>query len=187
MGPRQPGHSGGSEAGSSGRHVSCRSMGRWTRMPISCAGRTFITPRPRLIEPRRWTMRLPATFGAADDPMHGRRSALCDRMLQPRQRLWIDDRDTMRLATLQVIVPIRNAQMADPELASALALFRRAANVIARLEDAVVFRGLTPTPTQHGGAFVPGGRAHRFAAIWQITGALQARGIWRRGPGQTDR
>ena len=31
-----------------------------------------------------------------------------------RQALGIDDRDTMRLATLQVIVPVRNAQMADP-------------------------------------------------------------------------
>ncbi len=59
-----------------------------------------------------------------------------------RQQLNIDDRDTMRLATLQVTVPVRNAQMADPEMSSVLALFRRAANVVARLEDAVVFRGL---------------------------------------------
>jgi uncharacterized linocin/CFP29 family protein len=87
------------------------------------------------------------------------------------QRLWIDDRDTMRLATLQVIVPVRNAQMADPELASAMALFRRAANVIARLEDAVVFRGLTSTSEPQGG--ISG-----LPRIWQITGALQARGIW---------
>ena len=63
-----------------------------------------------------------------------------------RQTLGIDDRDTMRLATLQVIVPVRNAQMADPELASALALFRRAANVVARLEDAIVFRGFERQP-----------------------------------------
>ena len=56
--------------------------------------------------------------------------------------LRIEDRDTIRLATLQVNVPVRSAQMADPELTSVLALFRRAANVIARLEDAVVFRGL---------------------------------------------
>ena len=61
-----------------------------------------------------------------------------------RQQLDIDDRDTIRLATLQVIVPVRNAQMADPEMSSVLALFRRAANVVARLEDAVVFRGLAP-------------------------------------------
>ena len=62
----------------------------------------------------------------------------------PVQPLTIQDRDTIQLATLQVIVQVRGAQMADPELASVLALFRRAANVIARLEDAVVFRGLVP-------------------------------------------
>ena len=90
------------------------------------------------------------------------------------QRLSIDDRDTMRLATLQVIVPVRNAQMADPELASALALFRRAANVIARLEDAVVFRGLTSGSPPAGLSGLP--------RIWQITGALQARGIWLEDP-----
>jgi uncharacterized linocin/CFP29 family protein len=93
--------------------------------------------------------------------------------LEP-QRLSIDDRDTMRLATLQVIVPIRNAQMADPELASALALFRRAANVIARLEDAVVFRGLTSSSAPPAGL-------SGLPRIWQITGALQARGIWLEG------
>ncbi len=82
------------------------------------------------------------------------------------QQLAIDDRDTARLATLQVIVPVRNAQMADPELSSVLALFRRAANVVARLEDAVVFRGLPPP----GLAGLP--------AIWQIAGALAAQGLW---------
>ena len=72
-----------------------------------------------------------------------------------RRRLGIDDRDTIRLATLQVIVPVRNAQMADPELTSVLALFRRAANVVARLEDAVVFRGLAPDPGNPGGYAPP--------------------------------
>ena len=81
----------------------------------------------------------------------------------------------MRLATLQVIVPVRNAQMADPELASALALFRRAANVVARLEDAVVFRGLEPNPTIVG-AFAPPAGLTGLPGIWQITGAQEARG-----------
>ena len=54
----------------------------------------------------------------------------------------IQDRDVIQLATLQVRVTVRGAQMADPEMTSVLALFRRAANVLARLEDAVVFRGL---------------------------------------------
>jgi uncharacterized linocin/CFP29 family protein len=91
-----------------------------------------------------------------------------------RERLGIDDRDTIRLATLQVLVPVRNAQMADPEMTSVLALFRRAANVVARLEDAIVFRGLR----QLGGGFAPPGGTIGLPGIWQITGALRAEGLW---------
>jgi uncharacterized linocin/CFP29 family protein len=94
-----------------------------------------------------------------------------------RQRLGIDDRDTIRLATLQVLVPIRNAQMADPEMGSVLALFRRAANVIARLEDAIVFRGLAQSPTIVGGYAPPAG-VIGLPGIWQITGAQSAEGLW---------
>jgi uncharacterized linocin/CFP29 family protein len=60
----------------------------------------------------------------------------------PPASLRIEDRTTIQLATLQVEVQLRGRQMADPELTSALELFRRAANGIARLEDAVVFNGL---------------------------------------------
>jgi len=55
--------------------------------------------------------------------------------------LRIKDREVIQLATLQVKVSLRAAQVADPDLSSALQAFRRAANIIARLEDAVVFRG----------------------------------------------
>src|SRR6202020_1003033 len=91
-----------------------------------------------------------------------------------RERIGIDDRDTIRLATLQVMVPVRNAQMADPELTSVLALFRRAANVVARLEDAVVFRGLAPI----GGGFAPPAGVIGLPSIWQVTGAQSAEGLW---------
>ena len=94
-----------------------------------------------------------------------------------RNQLNIADRDTIRLATLQVTVPVRGAQMADPELSSTLALFRRAANVVARLEDAVVFRGLAADPLNPGG-FAPPGGLGGLPRIWQITGAQAARGIW---------
>jgi uncharacterized linocin/CFP29 family protein len=94
-----------------------------------------------------------------------------------RLQLNIGDRDTIRLATLQVTVPVRSAQMADPELSSALALFRRAANVVARLEDAVVFRGLAPDPLNPGGFAPPGGLVG-IPRIWQITGALAAEALW---------
>ncbi|HXW20592.1 MAG TPA: family 1 encapsulin nanocompartment shell protein [Roseiarcus sp.] len=55
--------------------------------------------------------------------------------------LSIEDRDVIQLATLQVKVKLRAAQVADPDMTSALQAFRRAANIVARLEDAIVFRG----------------------------------------------
>ena len=55
--------------------------------------------------------------------------------------LRIADKDTTQLATLQVSVRVRGEQLADPEMGSVLTLFRRAANVLARLEDALVFNG----------------------------------------------
>ena len=55
--------------------------------------------------------------------------------------MWVDDKTTLPLSTLHVKVWLRGAQMADPNLTSALQMFRRAANVLARLEDAIVFRG----------------------------------------------
>src|SRR4030095_8077791 len=53
----------------------------------------------------------------------------------------VDDTKTRKLSTLQVKVFLRSAQVADPELSSALTAFRRAANVLARLEDDIVFNG----------------------------------------------
>jgi Encapsulating protein for peroxidase len=55
--------------------------------------------------------------------------------------LSIADKDTTQLATLQFKVRVRGEQLADPEMRSVLTLFRRAANVIGRLEDALVFSG----------------------------------------------
>ena len=92
-------------------------------------------------------------------------------------RLGIDDRDTVRLATLQVTVRMRNAQLADPEMTSVLAMLRRAANVVARLEDAVVFRGLASDPTNPG-RLAPQGGLGGMPLIWQITGAEDTPGLW---------
>jgi uncharacterized linocin/CFP29 family protein len=79
----------------------------------------------------------------------------------------IADTDTMLLPTLQVKVELRGAQMADPELTSALAMFQRAANLLARLEDALIFRG-QPAVNQPP----PGG-----PAIWQVLGGQTSRGL----------
>jgi len=60
--------------------------------------------------------------------------------------LRINDTTVIQLATLQIRVVLRGAQLADPEMSSALSLFRRAANIIARLEDALIFNGRHDPP-----------------------------------------
>jgi uncharacterized linocin/CFP29 family protein len=88
------------------------------------------------------------------------------------QKIKIDDTNIIRLPTLQVKVYVRGAQMADPEMTSVLALFRRAANVVARLEDALVFNGqsaATPATPKGGVVVAP--------AIWEIQGGQATRGL----------
>jgi len=88
----------------------------------------------------------------------------------PAQRMMIQDTTTVQVPTLQVKVSVRGAQMSDPELTSVLQLFRRAANVLARLEDAVIFRG------QDGPGKAAGGAA-ALPEIWQILGGQKSRGL----------
>ena len=59
----------------------------------------------------------------------------------PGELLQVVDHDTRRLTTLAVNVGLRGAQVAEGDLDTALVAFRRAANLIARAEDYVVFRG----------------------------------------------
>jgi uncharacterized linocin/CFP29 family protein len=90
---------------------------------------------------------------------------------QPRQRLAIDDTQTILLPTLQVKVWLRGAQMADPEMNSALTMFRRAANVLARLEDAIIFNG------QAGAGQGPHHKATGLPDIWEVLGGQECRGL----------
>lgn len=91
---------------------------------------------------------------------------------QGQPRLSIDDKSTVQLATLQVRVYLRGAQMADPDMASALQLFRRAANVLARLEDHVVFNGLKgpdqPPPPELAVGKIMGGQASQGLADGKV-------------------
>ncbi|MEP7343805.1 MAG: family 1 encapsulin nanocompartment shell protein [Gemmatimonadaceae bacterium] len=103
------------------------------------------------------------------------------------QRMTIDDTTTKQLATLQVRVFVRGAQMADPALASVLQLFRRAANVLARLEDAVIFGG-EPAPVN--GKVRTTGLAG-LPPIWEILGGqkskglLEGAGLYKTAPGKS--
>lgn len=57
------------------------------------------------------------------------------------QRLEVDDGDTLRLTTLAVELHLTSAQVEDPELTVARQMVTRAADVIGRVEDAIVFNG----------------------------------------------
>ncbi len=79
------------------------------------------------------------------------------------QRLEIDDTSTIKLWVLQVKLFLRGAQMADPELTSVLAMFRRAANVLSRLEDTLVFNGLPKGKEKSD-------RMKALPPIWEVLG-----------------
>lgn len=121
-------------------------------------------------------VRIAATFLPLLGPLPGDTDFVREEVI-PRDAITIRDRDVIQLATLQVKVFVRGAQMADPEMTSVLALFRRAASVLARLEDAVVFRGLVPDlafPGQFAPPIVVGPRQR----VWEITGGQVSRGLW---------
>jgi uncharacterized linocin/CFP29 family protein len=97
---------------------------------------------------------------------------------QQAQQIRIGDADTIRLATLQVKVYLRGAQMAHPEMTSVLALFRRAANVLARLEDAVVFNGLMTNPFPPPPNVIPVAGVAGLPPIWEILGGEDSDGLF---------
>jgi uncharacterized linocin/CFP29 family protein len=56
-------------------------------------------------------------------------------------RICVDSEPSTLLTTISVTVAVRSHEVADPELSAALGMFRRAANVIARVEDALLLHG----------------------------------------------
>jgi uncharacterized linocin/CFP29 family protein len=101
---------------------------------------------------------------------------------QPDQ-IWINDRATIQLATLQVKVYVRGAQLADPDLMSVLTLFRRAANVLARLEDAVVFNGLIANLIAPPDFIPPAAAIAGLPHVWEILGGQVMPGLLTLVPG----
>ncbi len=64
------------------------------------------------------------------------------KMPHPGQdRLTVDSDPTLHVTKIAVNVYLRSRDAADPEMNAALTMFRRAANYIARIEDAVIFNG----------------------------------------------
>jgi Encapsulating protein for peroxidase len=58
-----------------------------------------------------------------------------------QQRLEVDDYTAIRLTTVAANVFVPNHMIADPELTAAGIMFGRAAKIIARVEDAIIFNG----------------------------------------------
>lgn len=88
-------------------------------------------------------------------------------------RLEVDDYTTMRLTTLSVNVYLKNAQVADPELSSAMIMFRRAAGIIARLEDAMIFNGQDKVGTGPKG----GAGTSQLPPVYSISGGHPNAGL----------
>ena len=84
---------------------------------------------------------LPLTGPLPPDADFVRAEVIDDGFKASPPKITIEDTTTIKLATLQVKVYLRGPQMADGEMSSALQLFRRAANLLARQEDTIVFRG----------------------------------------------
>ena len=72
--------------------------------------------------------------------------------------LRVDDIQTLTLWSLNVHVYLKQQQMAQERIEDALLAFRRGANILARAEDAIVFRGLpqsNPSREQLNAILVP--------------------------------
>lgn len=90
----------------------------------------------------------------------------------PPVRLEVDSDPTLFLSTIAVNVYVRSREAADPNLTAALGMFRRAANYIARVEDALVFNGRGP------GLAPAFGLAAAIANVCTVTGNGTPQGLF---------
>src|ERR1700738_3722072 len=88
----------------------------------------------QIIQEEAQRARVAATFLPLYGPLPASADFVRKEDVSYRPRLRIADKETTQLETLQLNVWLRGEQLADPEMTSALTLFRRAANIIARLE-----------------------------------------------------
>ncbi len=87
----------------------------------------------------------------------------------PNQRMVVNDYDTLRLASVSVNVYLKNHMLADPELAAATTMFTRAAKIIARVEDSLIFNGKMGTDGIVG--------TSDLQSVFEVGGADDYRGL----------
>jgi uncharacterized linocin/CFP29 family protein len=86
-------------------------------------------------------------------------------------RLEVDDGETLKLTTISCNVYLTTQQAEDPDLASARQMLGRAAGIIGRLEDAIVFNGQTAASKGPPPACAP------QPAIYQVHGGDRYPGL----------
>jgi uncharacterized linocin/CFP29 family protein len=121
----------------------------------------------RAIQEEANRARVAATFLQLFGPLPASADFVRKEEIKIDDRITIADTDTIKLPTLQVKVYLRGAQMTDPELTSALAMFKRAANLLARLEDALIFNGQPDVSKPPAGG----------PAIWEVLGGQPSSGL----------
>jgi uncharacterized linocin/CFP29 family protein len=131
----------------------------------------------RAIQEEADRARVAATFLQLFGPLPASADFVRREEITVGNQITIADTETIRLPTLQVKVHLRGAQMSDPDLTSALALFQRAANLLARLEDALIFNG-QPNEGQPPAGGPPN--------IWEVRGGQRSRGLLDAGAPSVD-
>jgi uncharacterized linocin/CFP29 family protein len=95
----------------------------------------------------------------------------------PKDRLGVDSYPTLWLSTISINVALHTHEASDPDLKAALVMFRRAANYIARLEDALVFNGRQDKDK------LPGRGTSGIPEIYRVTGRAPVQGVFFPDPG----
>ncbi len=90
------------------------------------------------------------------------------------QRLEVQAGRTLQLVTLSCNIFLRGSEVSDPDLDAAKTLVRRAGEVIGRLEDAVIFHGLTADERRPFGVdYAVEPRIYTISGGRDLTGLLQ--------------
>ncbi len=87
-------------------------------------------------------------------------------------RLEVDSDPDLAITRIAVNVQLRTSEISDPDLTAAMVMFRRAANYIARLEDALIFGGRPLPNTLLAGPF-----PFTPPQVWTVSGARTANGL----------
>jgi uncharacterized linocin/CFP29 family protein len=94
---------------------------------------------------------------------------------QATQRMVVNDHDSLRLCSVSVNVFLRNHMLAEPDLSAATTMFRRAANIIARVEDAIVFNGRQPKGEKRSDLGLAG--VDGIQLVYEVGGPEQCDGL----------